>query len=91
MSVRLRGVHLTDVYLMGVYLMGAYLMGVYLTGVHLIWAWPFRAKTRMMDSSVLASAHAAQGGVTLGPEQGGLGANFCYLGVSAVRATGRIS
>jgi len=28
----------------------------------------------------LTQAHAAQGGVTLGPEQGELGANFCYLG-----------
>jgi hypothetical protein len=37
------------------HLMGVDLMGVYLTGVHLIWAWPFRAKIRMMDSSVLAS------------------------------------
>jgi hypothetical protein len=25
-------------------------------------------------------AHAAQGGVTLGPEQGEFGASFCYLG-----------
>jgi hypothetical protein len=30
----------------------------------------------------LIRAHAAQGGVTLGPEQGELGANFCYLGGS---------
>ena len=29
----------------------------------------------------LIRAHAAQGGVTLGPEQGELGANFCYLGL----------
>jgi hypothetical protein len=28
----------------------------------------------------LTGAHAAQGGVTLGPEQGELGANFCHLG-----------
>jgi hypothetical protein len=28
----------------------------------------------------LTRAHAAQGGVTLEPEQGELGANFCYLG-----------
>jgi len=28
----------------------------------------------------LTRAHAAQGGVTLGLEQGELGANFCYLG-----------
>jgi hypothetical protein len=28
----------------------------------------------------LTRAHVAQGGVTLGPEQGELGANFCYLG-----------
>jgi hypothetical protein len=30
-------------------------------------------------------AHAAQGGVTLGPEQGDLGANFCYLGSTKIR------
>jgi hypothetical protein len=29
----------------------------------------------------LTQAHAAQGGVTLGPEQGELGANFCHLGI----------
>jgi hypothetical protein len=29
----------------------------------------------------LTRAHAAQGGVTLGPEQGELGANFSHLGV----------
>jgi hypothetical protein len=28
----------------------------------------------------LTRAHAAQGGVNLGPEQGELGANFCHLG-----------
>jgi hypothetical protein len=28
----------------------------------------------------LTRAYAAQGGVTLGPEQGELGPNFCYLG-----------
>jgi hypothetical protein len=31
-------------------------------------------------SKIGVGAHAAQGGVTLGPEQGELGANFCYLG-----------
>ena len=30
----------------------------------------------------LTRAHAAQNGVTLGPEHGELGTNFCYLGVS---------
>jgi hypothetical protein len=30
----------------------------------------------------LTRAHAAQGGVTLGPEQGEVGANFCYLGAA---------
>jgi hypothetical protein len=29
-------------------------------------------------------AHAAQGGVTLGPEQGELRANFCYLGETLI-------
>jgi hypothetical protein len=29
---------------------------------------------------MLTRAHAAQGSVTLEPEQGELGANFCYLG-----------
>jgi hypothetical protein len=28
----------------------------------------------------LTRAHAAQGGVTLGPGQGEAGANFCHLG-----------
>jgi hypothetical protein len=30
----------------------------------------------------LPKAHAAQGGITLGPEQGELGADFSHLGVS---------
>jgi hypothetical protein len=30
----------------------------------------------------LTRAHAAQGGITLGPEQGELEANFCHLGRS---------
>ena len=35
---------------------------------------------RVSRSPRLTQAHAAQGGVTLGLEQGELGANFCYLG-----------
>src|ERR1700733_7383794 len=64
MAVYLMGVYLMGVYLMGVYFMGVYPMGVYLMGVHLIWAWPFRAKTRMMDSSVF-SLHMGAGFVEL--------------------------
>jgi hypothetical protein len=39
-----------------------------------------RHRTRVSPHPRLTQAHAAQGGVTLGPEQGELGANFCYLG-----------
>jgi hypothetical protein len=35
-------------------------------------------------SQRLTRAHAAQGGVTLGPEQGELGAIFCHLGAKIV-------
>ena len=34
------------------------------------------------SSCKLMQAHAAQGGVTLGPEQGEPGANFCHLGTN---------
>jgi hypothetical protein len=37
----------------------------------------------------LTRAHVAQGGVTLGPEQGELGANFCYLGNSSNLSTSK--
>jgi hypothetical protein len=37
---------------------------------------------------MLTRAHAAQGGVTLGPEQGEPGANFCYLGMMTASASG---
>jgi hypothetical protein len=50
------------------HLIGVHFMGVYLMGVHLIWAWPFRVKTRMMDSSVLASAISSPEGPTPRPK-----------------------
>ena len=39
-----------------------------------------KGEPRVSLTQRLIQAHAAQGGVTLGPEQGELGANFCYLG-----------
>jgi hypothetical protein len=39
---------------------------------------PRRARGELHLS--LTRAHAAQGGITLGPEQGEFGASFCYLG-----------
>jgi hypothetical protein len=39
-----------------------------------------QGEPRVSLTQRLTRAHAAQGGVTLGPEQGELGANFCYLG-----------
>jgi hypothetical protein len=37
------------------------------------------ANHRLNGGARLSRAHAAQGGVTLGPEQGELGVNFCIL------------
>ena len=34
-----------------------------------------------METLQVTRAHAAQGGVTLGPEQGEPGANFCHVGI----------
>jgi hypothetical protein len=48
------------------------------------------SQAALFATGCAVNAPAAQGGVTLGPEQGELEANFCYLGIKSSVDTPRI-